>query len=114
MDTRTMVTTESTSSFKYLTARLGKSVRLCRWPEELYRIPVGAVRDEGYSNGQLETALQMFTLPFEQVILSSLIRHFNFEDTGARVVGRVSPTLQPMVEGVDLTGANLPLKVSFV
>jgi cytochrome P450 len=53
-------------------------------------------------------------LLLEQVILSTLVRHFNFEDTGATIRQMVAPTLQPSVEGVKMSGGNLPLRISLV
>jgi hypothetical protein len=43
-----------------------------------------------------------------------LIRHFVFEDTGAEVLEMALPTIQPIVEGVKMSGGNLPLKISLV
>lgn len=46
-----------------------------------------------------------------KIILATLIRSFVFEDTGAVIVEKISPTLQPVVEG---KGGRLPLSLRLV
>lgn len=45
------------------------------------------------------------------MILATMIRSFEFFDTGAKVITKISPTLQPVCEG---KGGYLPLRVKLV
>lgn len=45
------------------------------------------------------------------MILATLIRSFELSDTGVKVITKISPTLQPFVDG---KGGYLPLRVKLV
>ncbi|KAG8948992.1 hypothetical protein FRC03_000504 [Tulasnella sp. 419] len=49
-----------------------------------------------------------------KVILSSLIKHFEFRNTGANVVSRFSSTLQPLVVGEEQLGVQIPLDIKLL
>jgi hypothetical protein len=46
-----------------------------------------------------------------KIIIAVLVRSFEFECTEAKIVQRLSPTLQPFADG---KAASMPLKVSLV
>jgi len=41
-----------------------------------------------------------------------LVSNFNFEDTGAVVIPRFASILQPIVEGEESKGVQLPIRIS--
>jgi hypothetical protein len=43
-----------------------------------------------------------------------LISNFKFEDTGAVVIPRFASILQPIVQGEESKGVNLPIRISLL
>jgi len=49
-----------------------------------------------------------------KILLSTLIRSFSFEDTGAKVFTRFGATLAPRVVGEESDGIKLPIKITSI
>ena len=64
----------------------------------------------GISSSYLIFVKLPFAALFElKVILSALIRNFDFTDTGAKIVTQYSLALQPYIEGKKEDGVQIPL-----
>jgi len=47
-----------------------------------------------------------------KILIYTLVKHFVFEDTGAKIMTRHGATLAPRVVGQEIDGIKLPVKVS--
>jgi len=49
-----------------------------------------------------------------KVLLFTLLRHFQFHDTGAPLIKKVASNVQPVVMGQEQHGTNIPAKVTLL
>ncbi|KIN97997.1 hypothetical protein M404DRAFT_1005687 [Pisolithus tinctorius Marx 270] len=93
----------------------GKKFRPDRWmgdlpPKDL--CSTGWSRMLTFSDGPRICIGYKFAILQFKVILLTLVRRFEFKDTGVRVIDKVASSLQPVVQGQEELGPRLPVHVS--
>ncbi|KIK83375.1 hypothetical protein PAXRUDRAFT_832071 [Paxillus rubicundulus Ve08.2h10] len=92
-----------------------KKFRPDRWLDELPPkdlCSTGWSRILTFSDGPRNCIGYKFAIFQFKVILLTLVRRFEFEDTGAVIIDKVASSLQPVVQGQEEMGPRLPVRVS--
>ncbi|KAG1842159.1 cytochrome P450 [Suillus subalutaceus] len=93
----------------------GSAFRPERWLEEM---PPRDILSSGWSNvmsfGDGPRNCVGFRLALFQikVLLMTLVRHFEFQDSGAIIVDKIASSMQPTVQGQEELGPYLPITVT--
>ncbi|KAG9318040.1 cytochrome P450 [Chiua virens] len=95
----------------------GTNFRPERWMEELPQkdlCSTGWSRMLTFSDGPRNCIGFRFALLQFKIILLTLVKHFDFDDTGATIVSKVASSTQPVVAGEEHRGPRLPVNVSLL
>ncbi|KAI6008443.1 cytochrome P450 [Pisolithus marmoratus] len=93
----------------------GKVFRPDRWMDELppkELCSTGWSRMLTFSDGPRTCIGYKFAIFQFKVILLTLVRRFEFKDTGEVIIDKVASSLQPVVQGQEELGPQLPVHVS--
>ncbi|KAH7904546.1 cytochrome P450 [Hygrophoropsis aurantiaca] len=95
----------------------GGAFRPERWMEDLPPkdiLPTGWSHTLAFSDGPRNCVGYRLAIFQIKVILMTLIRSFEFHDTGAVIFDKVASSVQPLVVGQEERGPYLPIKVTIV